>query len=143
MSRWLKHAVLASALGVFLALANGASAISSQTGWLELVKGHLDRQSGTTVADVQPGDVEGTRKVTLYIPRQTLAGHEGAIEEVRVVGQRPGGDVEINLPEFRYQWVDDYENDYYGLVIHLRDDGSLPLRLYLESRTGYVDQELP
>ena len=28
-------------------------------------------------------------------------------------------------------------------VLHLRDDGSLPLRLYLESGTGYADQELP
>lgn len=120
-----------------------AEPVASQTGWLELVKGHLDQESGTTVADVQPGDQAGTRKVTLYIPRQTLSGHEGDIEEVRVVGQRPGGGIDIQLPDFRYEWVDDYENDYYGLVIHLRDDGSLPLRLYLESSTGYADQELP
>lgn len=120
-----------------------AEPVASQTGWLELVKGHLDQESGATVADVQPGDQAGTRTVTLYIPRQTLSGHEGDIEEVRVVGQRPGGGIDIQLPDFRYEWVDDYENDYYGLVIHLRDDGSLPLRLYLESSTGYADQELP
>jgi hypothetical protein len=120
-----------------------AEPIHSQTGWLELVKGHLDDKSGATVADVQPGDQQGTRKVTLYIPRQTLSGHEGDIEEVRVTAQRPDSGVDIKLPEFRYEWVDDYDNDYYGLVIHLRDDGSLPLRLYLESGTGYADQELP
>lgn len=120
-----------------------AEPVNSQTGWLELVKGHLDEKSGTTVADVQPGEQEGTRRVTLYIPRQTLSEHEGDIEEVRVTAQRPDGGVDINLPDFRYEWVDAYENDYYGLVIHLRDDGSLPLRLYLESSAGYADQEIP
>lgn len=137
----LMRAGLVALLSASLQVA--AEPVSSQTGWLELVKGHLDRESGTTVADVEPGEQAGTRKVTLYIPRQTLSGHEGDIEEVRVVAQRPGGGVDIQLPDFRYEWVDDYENDYYGLVIHLRDDGSLPLRLYLESSTGYADQELP
>lgn len=137
----LTRAGLVALLSASLQVA--AEPVTSQTGWLELVKGHLDQESGTTVADVQPGDEAGTRKVTLYIPRQTLSGHEGDIEEVRVVGQRPGDGVDIQLPDFRYEWVDDYENDYYGLVIHLRDDGSLPLRLYLESSTGYADQELP
>jgi len=116
-----------------------AQAVSSETGWLELVKGHLDLESGTGVRDVEPGEVEGERKITLAIPKAQLAGvSSGELEEVRVIGRRPEPlDLDI-LPDFRYEWVADYDNDYYGLIIHLRDDGSLPLRLYMESRTGFI-----
>lgn len=114
-----------------------AQSLSAETGWLELVKGHLDPESGMGVRNVEAGDVEGERRITLAIPKQRLAGvSAGTLEEVRVVGRRPE-QVDL-LPDFRYEWVADYDNDHYGLIIHLRDDGSLPLRLYLESSTGYV-----
>lgn len=113
-------------------------AVSSETGWLELVKGHLDEDSGAGVLAVEPGDVEGERKVTLAIPKTELSVSPGELEEVRVIGRRPEPfDLDV-LPDFRYEWVEDYDNDHYGLIIHLRDDGSMPLRLYMESSTGYL-----
>lgn len=113
-----------------------AQPVSSETGWLELVKGHLDPDSGTGVREVEPGEVEGETKVTLAIPKERLGVAADDLEEVRVTGRRPEP-VDI-LPDFRYEWVEDYDNEHYGLVIHLRDDGSLPLRLYMDSSTGYV-----
>jgi len=114
-----------------------AQTVSSETGWLELVKGHLDLDSGTGVRNVEPGDVEGERRITLAIPKKRLDGvSSGALEEVRVVGRRPE-QVDL-MPDFRYEWIADYDNDHYGLIIHLRDDGTMPLRLYMESSTGYL-----
>ena len=113
-----------------------AEPLSSETGWLNLVKGHLDADSGTDVREVEPGAVEGERKITLAIPKDRLKVSPEDLEEVRVTGRRPE-QIDL-LPEFRYEWVADYEHDNYGLIIHLRDDGKLPLRLYLESRTGFI-----
>ena len=109
---------------------------TAESGWLQLVKGHLDAESGISVDSVEPGSVPGERKITLIIPKTHAAFDPGALEEVRVVGRRPEP-VDI-LPDFRYEWVADYDNDNYGLVIHLKDDGSLPLRLYMESDTGFI-----
>ncbi|QIB67058.1 hypothetical protein [Kineobactrum salinum] len=140
MSHWLRCTV-AIGLGTMLALAAAAEPVSSETGWMELVKGHLDKNTGADVRDVQPGEKEGFKKVTLAIPKKVVQSHDGELEEITVIGQRPQSiDLipDFKVPEFEYEWVDDYDNDYYGLIIHLRDDGSLPLRLYLESSAGFT-----
>ncbi|HEY7774937.1 MAG TPA: hypothetical protein VIC02_00210, partial [Kineobactrum sp.] len=80
---------------------------------------------------------EGTVRVTLAIPKKRLAIAPNQLEEVRVVGRRPEP-IDL-LPDFRYEWVADYGNDHYGLIIHLRDDGTLPLRLFLDSKAGFVE----
>ncbi|PLW82460.1 hypothetical protein CWI75_11950 [Kineobactrum sediminis] len=120
-----------------LALPANAQSLGAETGWLDLVKGHTDKISGTNVRDVQPGDQEGSTRVTLAIPKKALSINPSRLEEVRVIGRRPEP---IDLwPDFRYEWVADYDNDNYGLIIHLRDDGTLPLRLYLDSETGFLE----
>ena len=113
-----------------------AEKIISESGWLQLVKGHQDADSGISVDSVEPGDTEGERKITLVIPKARVAFDPDALEEVIVVGRRPEP-IDL-LPDFRYEWVADYDNDHYGLIIHLKDDGSLPLRLYMESDTGFI-----
>lgn len=124
-------------LGLVISTGAQAQAVSSETGWLELVKGHLDLDSGAGVREVEPGEVEGERKITLAIPKSRLVGvSAGELEEVRVIGRRPEP-LDL-MPDFRYEWVADYDNDHYGLIIHLRDDGTMPLRLYMESSTGYI-----
>lgn len=132
----LLRAALAAGFGAMLALSAAAQPVSSETGWMELVKGHMDKSSGADVRDVQPGRKEGFKRVTLAIPKQAVPSHGNELEEITVIGRRPES-IDL-LPEFEYEWVEDYDNDYYGLIIHLRDDGSLPLRLYLESSTGFT-----
>lgn len=128
---------LSLCLGLVISTGVHAQAVSSETGWLELVKGHLDQDSGAGVHKVEPGEVEGERRVTLAIPKERLVGvYSGQLEEVRVIGRRPEP-VDL-MPDFRYEWVADYDNDHYGLIIHLRDDGTMPLRLYMESSAGYL-----
>lgn len=134
MSRLARSLCFCAAIAI--APAALAQPVSSETGWLELVKGHLDPHSGTGVRAVEPGEVEGERKITLAIPKEQLGVSSGKLEEVRVTGRRPK-EVDL-LPDFRYEWVADYDNDHYGLIIHLRDDGSLPLRLYMDSTTGFT-----
>lgn len=115
----------------------GAQSLGAETGWIDLVKGNTDEISGANVRDVQPGAEAGTTRVTLAIPKERLSINPDQLEEVRVIGRRPEP---IDLwPDFRYEWVADYDNDNYGLIIHLRDDGTLPLRLYLDSETGFLE----
>ena len=104
-----------------------------ETGWLEFVKGHKGDVMGAEVREAEQGS-EGSRLV-IAIPKVSMADPD-TIEEVRVVGQAPQ---EIDLlPEFEYEWVDDYDNDYYGLVIRFSDEPRWPIRLYLHSDSGFV-----
>ena len=104
-----------------------------ETDWLEFVKGYKGEKMGAEVREVEQGE-QGQRLV-IAIPKVSMADPD-AIEEVRVVGQAPQ---EIDLsPEFEYEWVDDYDNDFYGLVIRFSDETRWPIRLYLHSDTGFV-----
>jgi hypothetical protein len=61
--------------------------------------------------------------------------HPDTIEEVVVVGRRPEKPEPLDIS---YEWLDDYDNDNYGLVIRLGKDSNWPIRLYLDSSPGYV-----
>jgi len=104
---------------------------------MELVKGYKGKQVGAELRDIQVEDTFGGQKVTIAIPKSAIA-HPNTMEEVRVVGRRPET-FEFEFPlEFTYEWVDDYDNDYYGLVLHLGKDSQVPFRLYMESSTGFT-----
>jgi hypothetical protein len=104
-----------------------------ETDWLEFVKGYKGDVMGAEVREVEQGE-QGS-KLVIAIPKVSMADPD-QIEEVRVVGQAPQ---EIDLiPEFEYEWVDDYDNDFYGLVIRFSDETRWPIRLYLHSDTGFV-----
>ena len=104
-----------------------------ETDWLEFVKGYKGGVMGAEVREVEQGE-QGS-KLVIAIPKVSMADPD-QIEEVRVVGQAPQ---EIDLiPEFEYEWVDDYDNDFYGLVIRFSDETRWPIRLYLHSDTGFV-----
>jgi hypothetical protein len=119
--------------------------VPMQTEWMELVKGYRDESTGAEVRDVGEGDESGTRRIVVSIPKSALEDTD-AIEEVVVVGQRPE---EFQMPAFvqgmkegfeniEYEWLDDYDNDNYGLVIKLSADSKVPIRLFMYSDTGYM-----
>ncbi len=108
-----------------------------QTGWLELVKGYKGDVMGAEVREVTSEPGQG-RQLIIAIPKVQLADRD-AIEEVRVVGRAPEKDepvFDFNL--LQYEWVDDYDNDYYGLLIRYDDETSMPIRLYMHSRHGSI-----
>jgi len=105
-----------------------------QSDWLELVTGFRGETLGAELREIEDGEHEDGQKITLAIPKLAI-GHPDNIEEVVVIGRKP----EKSRPlEISYEWLDDYDNDNYGLVIRLGKDSNWPIRLYLYSDTGFV-----
>lgn len=103
-----------------------------QSDWLELVKGYKGETLGAEMMEIE--DSEQGRTVTLAIPKESID-HPDTIEEVVVVGQKPE---ELEPLEIEYEWLEDYDNDNYGLVIYLGSNSRWPIRLYLNSGPGFV-----
>lgn len=132
-----RFSIFVAGFTALLGSASLAETVTHQTDWMELVKGYKGDSVGAEMREIEPDDGFGRQRVTIAIPKDAIASPE-AMEEVRVVGRRPE-QFEFEFPlEFTYEWVDDYDNDYYGLVLHLGEDATVPIRLYMESSTGYT-----
>ncbi len=108
-----------------------------ETDWLELVKGYKGSAVGAEVREVETQGEEGKQRLVIAIPKAAMP-DQSDMEEVVVVGQAPG-EIEFDIiPDFEYEWVDDYDNDYYGLLIRLSEDSKVPIRLYLQSEDGFI-----
>lgn len=105
-----------------------------QSDWLELVRGYKGSVLGAELVSIEQDTTPEMQRVTVAIPKSALPARE-TIEEVLVVGRMPEPREPI---EFTYEWLDDYENDRYGLVIHLRKDNKWPIRLYLHADTAVI-----
>ncbi len=106
-----------------------------KTDWIELVKGYKGATTGAEVREIEENAADGTRTITLAIPKTSMR-HPDEIEEVVVVARKP--EEPEPLFNLRLQWLDDYDNDNYGLVIHLGKDSNWPIRLYMNSESGYM-----
>ena len=105
-----------------------------QSDWIDLVKGYRDQGSGVEMREVEYGSEAGVRTITLAIPKSSRINPD-EIEEVIVVGRRPPKPEPLDIT---YEWLDDYEDDNYGLVIRLGRDSNWPIRLYLDSSPGFM-----
>jgi hypothetical protein len=105
-----------------------------QSDWLELVKGSRDAGVGIQVIDIEDGDTDETQKITLAIPKTSI-GNRDEIEEVLVIGRRPEKPEPVDIT---YEWVADYDNDNYGLVIRLGKNSNWPIRLFVDSSAGFI-----
>ncbi len=121
----------------------GSTALQAQEGtslasdWIEFVKGSNESTMGVELRDIQPGATEGTRTVTLAVPKSSVANPDD-IEEVIVVGRKPEAPEAPEPLDIQYKWLKDYDNDNYGLVITI-GEGNWPIRLYVNSRPGYIN----
>jgi hypothetical protein len=122
--------MLATSL-LFSSLAAAQPPAEMQTDWMEFVKGHTGNQVGAQVRGVESDPETGERRLIVAIPKEVLQ-DESMMEEVRVVGRAPDK-VEFELPEFETQWIDDYDNDYYGLLVRLKDGPETPIRLFFNA----------
>jgi hypothetical protein len=125
--------------GLFLIVSVATAQVDDgamQTDWMEFVKGSRDSESGAEVVEVEEGGEDGTRTVTLAIPKKSVK-DPADIEEVVVIGQAPEKSEPMGV-SISYEWVSDYDEDNYGLIIRLSEDTNWPIRLYLNSNPGFV-----
>lgn len=128
----------AAALSAFLlAFVVWAGDGTVETGWLELEEGSRDSTVGAELVEIEEGDTADTQKITLAIPKSSIA-NPGDIEEVVVVGQKPQKPGEPEPVDITFEWVSDYDSDNYGLVIRLGKNTNWPIRLYMNSESGFV-----
>ena len=106
-----------------------------ESGWMKLVKGYRDKATGVEMKEVDSGETSDSRTITLSIPKSSI-NSPGEIEEVVVYGRRPEKPEPLDIT---YEWLDDYDNDNYGLVIRLGKDSNWPIRLYIDSSPGYIN----
>lgn len=131
MSAMIKTLLSTLLLTSVTALAQEGTSLESD--WLELVKGHKGESMGVELREIEAGEQAGTQKITLAIPKTAIA-HPDAIEEVRVVGRKPEEPEPLNI---KYEWVSDYDDENYGLVIHI-GEGNWPIRLFMDSKSGFT-----
>jgi hypothetical protein len=104
-----------------LLLITASGAIGQQntleTDWLPLVTGERCEKSGAEIMGVNRSAESGRQEVLVRIPKVRL-GEDPAIEEVRVVAKAPEKfELQNPFPELETEWVDDYDNDHYGLLV--------------------------
>ncbi|MGB1141241.1 MAG: hypothetical protein ACPG1A_10105, partial [Halioglobus sp.] len=107
-----------------------------ESDWLELVKGYKGDAIGAELVSIEEGDTAESREITVAIPKDAI-GHPDEIEEVVVVGQMPEQPEPSEPLDITYEWLDDYDNDNYGLVIRLGRNSRWPIRLYMNSYSGF------
>lgn len=129
---------LAAAASLLLVVSVGARGDELlQTNWIEMVRGFQDADSGVRVREVTQDD-SGATHLQIAIPKVRMADVMD-MEEVRVIGQRPQEFEFRNLlPELEYEWVDDYDNNFYGLLVHFKGERKTPLRLFFSAESGFL-----
>lgn len=135
--RTMLQSTVAAALLLLFAVAAHSDGESLETGWLELVKGSRDTTSGAQLIEIEEGDTADEQKITLAIPKKSLA-DPGTIEEVLVIGQKLPAPDKSSPISIKYEWVADHDPDNYGLVIRLGRNTNWPIRLYMNSAPGFM-----
>ncbi len=122
-------------LAMPLAVLAEGDAPSLESDWMQLVKGYRDPATGVEMKEVEKGEGADSRTVTLAIPKSAI-NKPGEIEEVVVIGRRPEKPEPLDIS---FEWVDDYDKDNYGLIIRLGKNSNWPIRLFIDSGPGYID----
>lgn len=104
-----------------------------ESDWMELVKGYRENTVGAQLREIDDHDTD-FRTVTLAIPKARIR-HPDDIEEIVVVGRKPEKPEPLDIT---YEWLDDYDDDNYGLVIRLGKGSIWPIRLYMYSDPGFT-----
>lgn len=121
-------------LTILLASRALADGTAMQSDWLELVKGSKGGTMGVELISIEDDETPGMQRIMLAVPKSSV-GAMDTIEEVVVIGKRPEKAEPLDVS---YEWVEDYDNDNYGLLIHLSKDSNWPIRLYVNSEPGFI-----
>lgn len=105
-----------------------------QSDWLELVKGYRGDSLGAELMEIEEGADPETQEITVAIPKSAMT-HPDEIEEVVVIGKMPEKSEPIKI---EYEWLQDYDEDNYGLLIRLGRNTNWPIRIYMNSDPGFI-----
>lgn len=115
------------------AIATAQQSNSLESDWLPLVTGERCDKSGAEIMSVSQHPETNHHRVLVRIPKAQL-GEDPTMEEVRVVAKAPEKLQLANpFPELETEWVDDYDNDHYGLLVKLTSDQAVPIRLFFST----------
>jgi hypothetical protein len=107
----------------------------TQTDWLQLVEGYKGETVGAEMRKIETDETTGEQKLMISIPKIAFS-DPSQMEEVVVVGQAPEEREPIFDFKYETEWVDDYDNDHYGLVIRVGKSTNWPIRLFMHSDDG-------
>ena len=126
---------LMGGLILFLPAMCWAQSRTTETDWLHLVEGYRGETVGAEVRHIETDEDTGAQKLIIAIPKIAIS-HPNQMEEVVVVGQAPEEREPIFDFKYEAEWVDDYDNDHYGLIIRLGKGSNWPIRLFMYSDDG-------
>lgn len=124
----MKTIMTAGLLG--LLITGSTLAEELQSDWIEPVPGFAETVLGVEIRSVDAPDTKGQTRVTLSVPKSSLANNPN-IHEVVVVAER-SGERQTRKP-IRHEWVSNYDDDHYGLVLYLGKNEQIPFRLYFDA----------
>lgn len=102
--------------------------------WIEFVKGHRESRMGAEVRDMNTDPETGATTLILAIPKESMGEPHTEMEEVTVIGKAPEKtEFKPLFPDIQTEWVDDYDNDFYGLLVRLNGEQKLPFRLFFSA----------
>jgi hypothetical protein len=108
---------------------------TTTTDWLPLVEGYEDEKVGARMRSVEPDDSTGGQTLIISIPKIAIS-HPDRMEEVLVVGQAPEDKKPLFDFKYEFEWLDDYDDDNYGLLIRLGQGNDWPIRVFMRSDDG-------
>lgn len=109
---------------------------ATDSGWLKQTAGETNER-GFSIKTIVDSD-QGTKLITVSIPKERLKEGKDTIEEVLVIGKR-AEERESPLKNVSYEWADDFENGDYGLIIKLKGDTRMPLRLRFSTDNSSIN----
>ncbi len=98
-----------------------------RTEWINPEVGAFEGVIGARIRSIEELPDDEGQRVVIEIPREALEYRE-AMPEIVVTARRPDeSEARLAIP---HEWLADYDNDNYGLVLYLGPHGNLPLRIY-------------
>jgi hypothetical protein len=127
----MKSALKTVAIALAGALPFASGAEDLETDWIEPVAGFEESTLGARLKVMEISPVDGSATVTVAIPKSRLKDND-AVEEIIIYGKKP--DKSEPVMTIPHEWIQDYSQDYYGLVLYLGKDGNIPFRIYLKGQ---------
>jgi len=115
---------------IFVSFAGAAMAAELRSEWIEPNVGSSESLLGARIHSIEDLPDAAGQRVVIEIPRESLQYRDDIPEIVITARRRDSTEWQLDIP---HEWVSDYDNDHYGLVLYLGRDQNLPLRLFLKT----------